>query len=78
MPRYCNTHGGQDEADGQRYVELMWKKIAGGKIRVWVPDKPEMLPENFYLLFVVEERTNTAGGTVRVPSVKGRFVKVTF
>jgi len=61
---------------GQRYVELM--ATVAGDVTVWVPSDPDMLPEGYYLLFVVEERSLIGGGFARIPSVKGRFVKVTF
>ena len=65
---------------GQRYVELMWRKTAQNKIQVFLPPdtQAEMLPEGYYLLFVREDRTSWTGNVVRVPSVKGRLVKVTF
>ncbi len=63
-----------------RYVELMTSttSVPNGKdVKVWVPDA-ELLPEGPYLLFVVEERPGLAIPLVRVPSMLGRFVTVTF
>jgi hypothetical protein len=59
---------------GQRYVEMMTTTdVSGcgtGNLKILAPPLPQMAPEGYYLLFVVELR-----GSTRVPS-KGIFVKL--
>jgi len=59
---------------GQRYVELQTSTSGCSdpyNLSVLPPTSPTLVPEGYYLLFVVEDR----GGTL-VPCIKGKFVRV--
>jgi hypothetical protein len=64
---------------GQRYVELMIERnpatgCPGNNIKLMPPQEPFMAPEGYYLLFLVNLKSDGS----RVPSLPGRFVKLTF